>query len=847
MRQRRGAETVSGRTGRPRSRVQRLRRWLLAFAIVFALLLVSLVGYTRYRALRARLNLPKQLGIDIKSEANSFTISRSGKDGRPLFTIHGSKAIQHRNGITTLRDVAVTLYGPAGSNRTDSIRGGEFEYDQKNGVIRAMGETMLDVGIVEGSNAPANAKRLTMQGKGLVFLQKLGVASTKEQIRFQYGSSRGEAVGADYDMDTGVVTLQHDVHLHSDENGQMQRIDAASAQLNRNTRVATLQNATVTQGGESMQAPHMVATLRPPPDEHAGTLQKIDASGGVVLHTATGERVQAPELHADVTDENRLALVTMQGGVRLQDAQSESSAQRAVLRFSNGVANHLMLAGQAHVQQGDATGSSRTLDAATIDSTLQSAAGAHLSLGELHANGAAKLVMQQPGKLAGQMDRTELTSAALVAHAVPGARASQLHDVEASRGARLSQADGTGAVRTSSSDDLVATFRPSADSAAKAELDSVVQHGHVVLHETQPAVAGRTGSPARAASTTDATAAVAEYHASTDLLVLTGTPRVSGDGIQLAADRVTIHRESGDAEATGTVRGSVAQTSTALTSRAARSAEATQFVGESVRLTHSTGAVLLQGGAGDARLWSSTGQVEAPTIEADPKANTLHAFGTGAAATGPATVKTVLLQGAGAAVPAGAGSDASSGEKAGGLAGAKVPTRVFSRDLLYRGGAPGKPGTAEFRGGVRVIEGNDVITAESATANLQSTGSTAAGSAAPGMLASGLQSITADGHVRVQQGARVATGAHLVYTASTRDAVLTGSPGTLPVARDPMQGTVTGTQLLLHMGQGKGDNQVQVNGAPNTPVHTELDVPDKGSRPASQPRSPGGRKSRPIP
>ena len=314
------------------------------------MLLPTLIGNTRYPARRARLNLPRQLGIDIKSETDSFTISRTVQ-GRMLFTIHASKAIQHKNGLTTLRDVAVTLYGPPGSNRTDSIRGAEFEYDQANGIVRAMGDTVLDVGIAEGSNAPANAKRLTMQGKGLVFLQKLGVASTNEQIRFQYGASQGEAVGADYDMDTGVLTLQHNVHLHSTENGHPERVDAASAELNRNTRLATLQDAMLTDADDSMHAPRMIAALRSAPGEHSGTLEKVDASGGVTLRTGAGVRVQAPELHADVTEQNRLALVTMAGGVHLEDNQTDAFSQRALVRFNNGRAEHLTLTGQAHVQR----------------------------------------------------------------------------------------------------------------------------------------------------------------------------------------------------------------------------------------------------------------------------------------------------------------------------------------------------------------------------------------------------------------------------------------------------------------------------------------------------------------
>lgn len=830
--------------------MQRLRRWLLGAVVVFVALLVTLIGYTRYRALRAHLNLPRQLGIDIKSEANGFTISRSTTNGRPLFTIHASRAIQHKNGITTLHDVAVSLYGPPGSNRTDSIRGGEFEYDQANGVLRAMGETLLDVGIADGGNAPANAKRLTMQGKGLVFLQKLGAASTKEQIRFQYGASQGEAVGADYETDTGLLTLQHDVHLHSTENGHAEKIDAASAQLDRNTRIANLQDATLTDVNDSMQAPHIVASLRSSPDEHAGTLQKVDASGGVTLHTAAGQRVQAPELHADVTPLNQLQEVTMIGGVHLTDEQTDASSQRALLRFSNGHAQHLTLTGQAHVRQTAGPGVSRTLDAAQIESALQDS-GAHVSLGELHANGTAKLVLLQPAKRAGHVERTELTSPALLAHTAPGAHTTQIRDLQANHGAHMLQDDGSGTVRTSVSDTLSAAFDASAHPGQSAALDSVVQQGHVSIHETRPALPATGDTPARAASQTDATSDHAEFHAATNLLVLSGAPHVSSEGLQLSAMQITVHRDSGDAEAAGTVRGSLTQTASATTAkREVDNAGRTEFAGESARLIRSTGAVLLQGGKADARLWSSAGQVEAPIIESDQKANTLHAFG--GDATEPATVKTVLIQqpaalgsarSSAAAVSSAPVSSTSSSTDAHG------PTRVFSRDLLYHGSTRGKTGIAEFRGGVRLLQGDDVVTADSATATLQPASSSQAGAVpqtAP-MLGSGVQTIAADGHVRIQQGARVGTGTHLLYTAATRTAVLTGGPGALPVVHDPMQGTLTGTQLTLHIGQGKGDNQVEVGGAQGTPVHTELDVPDKAAGPASATRSRAGRKPRPTP
>ena len=42
---------------------------------------------------------------------------------------------------------------------------------------------------------------------GLVYLRKLGVAATDKEIEFAAGGVTGQAVGADYSADTGVVVL----------------------------------------------------------------------------------------------------------------------------------------------------------------------------------------------------------------------------------------------------------------------------------------------------------------------------------------------------------------------------------------------------------------------------------------------------------------------------------------------------------------------------------------------------------------------------------------------------------------------------------------------------------------
>ena len=212
----------------------------------------------------------------------------------------------------------------------------------------------------------------------------------------------------------------------------------------------------------------------------------------------------------------------MQGGVTLQDDQTTASSQRALLRFASGHPEHLTLTGQAHLQQSAGVGVNRTVDAAEIGSSLDATAGAHLTIADLHASGSAKLVLLQPARQAGHVDRTELTAPTLVAHTVRNAKTAEIRDLEASGGAHLFQEDGSGSVRTSNSDDLFAAFAPLPASGQSAALQSLVQHGHVTIHETRPANAGQPGTSAQSSSQTDATADRAEFSAATDLLVLTG-------------------------------------------------------------------------------------------------------------------------------------------------------------------------------------------------------------------------------------------------------------------------------------------------------------------------------------
>jgi len=72
-----------------------------------------------------------------------------------VYTIHAAKAVARSDGKMTLHDVGIVLYGRSRTGQTGST-GNEFEYDQKNEIIRAVGEVHIDRQAPEA--ADANAK-----------------------------------------------------------------------------------------------------------------------------------------------------------------------------------------------------------------------------------------------------------------------------------------------------------------------------------------------------------------------------------------------------------------------------------------------------------------------------------------------------------------------------------------------------------------------------------------------------------------------------------------------------------------------------------------------------------------
>ena len=67
--------------------------------------------------------------------------------------------MQRTNGKVTLHDAGIVLYGRDAA-RSDRIYGQAFEYDQKNGVVQAVGDVQIDLQGMTGTEMTSRSNGL---------------------------------------------------------------------------------------------------------------------------------------------------------------------------------------------------------------------------------------------------------------------------------------------------------------------------------------------------------------------------------------------------------------------------------------------------------------------------------------------------------------------------------------------------------------------------------------------------------------------------------------------------------------------------------------------------------------
>ena len=761
-----------------------LRSVRVALVAVTVLLLVVLAsyigyGYARRKAQDALRELPHKLGMDITQDSDNFTYSQTSK-GKTIFTVRASKALEHKNGLITLREVNIELFGPTGT-RHDRMHGHEFEFNRKNGILTAVGEALIDLEPPTSTGAD-EAHMIHVRTSGLVLRKEDGTAETKEAIEFTENGMVGQATGATYDSKTSRLILQSAVMLNGKGGAPGHEhpvlLTATHAEMERTANVVLLENpryVSTGDGGEETLAAAQ-ATVHTSAD---GKPTAVEARGHVQLAGAGRGILYAERMDVQLNDEGQPRDGHVYGGVRFLNngaaKQELGVAQDAHVSFDgSGKARHALLTGT--VQLSETVGaSSRVLNADRLDLTLSGGGKEKVVLQGATAtggNGARVHVVEQSVK---GIAKTDVRAATLTGRFGPmgltgldGVGKTYLQRVETNpAGLQMSKETSTG-------DTLAVELRPGAK--RHTELARAVQRGSVEI--VSEAAAKKAGLPPEVEH---ARAEVGDYDADRDELTLTGGVEVSDAVSAVFADKVQIERATGEALAEGAVRVSYAQgkPGTEPVHVLASRAEFHKVTG----LTHFTGNTV--------RMWQGGSQVEAPVIDLDRAKKTLVAYGAGIGDTIHATL---------ARQPA----------KAGGKAFA--PANIVSKRMSYTDATR----QLDFAGDVQVKEATSTLHAADALIFFAASAQ-AKVEVTENLLGGKLERIVGSGGVLLEQPGSKAAGDRIVYTAVDDMYVLTGTKAAPPRLDDATRGSVTGTQLRFK----RGDESVEVVGGDGGRVRSE--------------------------
>jgi lipopolysaccharide export system protein LptA len=804
-----------------------LARLRLGIIILTCLLLGVIAGfffYARYRIHRLAKDLPAKLGIDIQQTANGFTYSQSSK-GHTFFTIHASKLIQYKTGgHATLHDVHITLYGPEGSNRTDKIYGSDFDYDPQAGIASAKGEVQIDLAGLGSEQPAANAatqssrpasaqtdqNTVHVKTSSLTFNTKTGDAVTAEHAEFATPRASGASTGASYNSKTGLLILDRQVEITTTANGNQAIVHAAHAEVLRDTRQASLLHPVFDYQSQKSSADQAIVYFR-----KDGSVEHIDARGHIHVTGQNGAVITAQTSHVELDVKSQPVQVDMGGGLNFVSKDENRSmhgtaiegtltfGQQSTLRHAQ-LRDAVSFVDQLLTLPDDPKGTaSRELQASKVDIDFSPGPNPRNSLArKALATGNAAINLHTVSSK-GPPQLTNITGDQLL---VTFENGKTLRQLDGSGHTKIIDLAADGSTSTSSGDRLQLTFAPqsakkpeqakaskSATPAASqsVEIDTAIQDGNVILTQTPAKKPNVTTNPA----TLTAWAKHSEYHASAQILRLTGDPRLNdGESLQLAANVLDYHRDSGDAAAQGAVKATYTQLKnqkgTQPSSGPSLGADGpVHITADHAVLHHATNVSVFFGSpTTPARIWQADNSIFAPVLELTRNPQTLHAHGDDG--------NTAPVVNANLASAIGAKHQRS-------------VVRIHSQTLVYSDADRG----GDFRGSVTAESPDGVIRADQAQVYLTPAQKASTGSNLPQPVQSQptqsqLDRIVATGHVIITQPGRRGSGEKLIYTADDGKYILTGTPGAPPRISDQAKGTTTGATLIFN----SQDDSVVVSG-----------------------------------
>jgi lipopolysaccharide export system protein LptA len=818
----------------------RLRIWIVVFAVGLVAAIVMFLAYGRWQGRRLGRDVPDGLGNTIQQSTKGFTYSES-RGGHTIYTLHASRAVQYKaDGHLELHDVSITLYSAQGA-AANRIYGSEFDWDPANGIARATGEVQIDFQGSADSGQGKAAKATADEGEskntvhvktsGLVFNKKTGLASTPEKIEFRLAEAAGSAVGASFDSQTGIMILTSDVAFNSSVGGSPLAIRAHHAQFDRDSRLLYLLQDVTDYADSHSSSDQATVSFRAD-----GSAYQVEAEGNVIIRGSDGQQVNTRKAHVDLGPKSEPLQAIVNGGL-LYVANGEKrllhgSASSATILFGQqSTIRHAQLRDAVSIvdeekftpasadsakakNQPDST--SRQVQGTKVDIDFVQGADRRPEAQHILAEGGARLNVHTIYAKTPPQDTT-VQGDQLFATLRDGEVLSSLRGTGHTS---LVEVSPTGVKRSSTGDNLLLTFAPpaakSTDSKAgkaphaAAQLQTAVQLGNVTLTQDTPQDSKPGGAPATTANAaTTATADRAAYDAASEVIQLSGNPRLRDANGELSAAAIEVERVSGNGTATGGVKATYRQ-STGQPTPAFAGAGPVHVVADHAHLDHATGVTTFYGKASEqARLWQGSDSIAAPVIELSRTKNTLAAHGaSGDALAVNAVFTSVPAHTTGAQT---AGQTSAQGPPA-------LPThlgqtsvvRLHSHALFYAE----NDHKAVFSGGVVAQTSSGAL-----HSGFMDIYFVPAGTPEKKDQSSAVSKIVARSAVQLEQPGRKGTGEELTYTAEDGKFVLTGTNAVPPRLSDQVRGTVTGSALIFN---DRDDSVVVSGGASKAVTQTHV-------------------------
>jgi lipopolysaccharide export system protein LptA len=726
----------------------------------------------------------------------------------------------------------------------------------------------------KGNGAPANPpsrSEILVKTSGITFDQKSGVVTTEQRVDFSSLQGQGSAVGALYDSDQGFLVLEHAVQLTSQRGqaGEPVAIRADRAAFERDANLCKLNAAAADYRGGHATAHTAQILFR---DD--GTAVRLEATEGFTLVTAAGTRLAAPTGAMDFDERNQPRHGHLEGGVAMDSTSGgrrvHGAAPTMELEFTpHGELRHAHLERGVEMRSeetGSAGGSGHALPT-HVSRTWRSPV-ADIEFRTVRAEGRGRAGQGKAGQAAvepatihgfggvvltgtSQRGNDAPSRSTVAADEMDGGfgPGSILRHMTGAGHASLEENLPTGAVRTAKGDQIDAEFKersaalnagtgPAKADGDAGQIESAVLTGQVAMTQT-PAPGARNGV---SASPTQAWAGRAVYENAGEWLHLTMNPRIASGQSQITADKIDISRQTNQAFAHGNVKatyvegagsqgegrfpvgetgsGRAGAGSSGVSDASLGGHGPAHVVASEAEMDQSTESATFRG---HARLWQQANSISAPVIMLDHVQQTLTAQTANAAE----PVTAVLLSAGATALPGGGRVDSQGrdGAKGGNSGKAGVPSviRVRGGEFVYsdaehkavmRGGLLGKV-TAETGTATSTSSEVELLLTPAARQDAKSSGpdSRPTGQAQ-------VERMSAKGHVVLTSQGRSGSGEELLYTGSTGDYVLTGSPGVAPRMTDPQRGTVTGAALIFH----SRDDSVSIEGGAQE-TETETTAP----------------------